>query len=69
MDAHRHKKKKKRFYLVILPTETGLILIPSSLCASSGLSDSFFARTWSSQRVFTKVVRPVPEAPIHNNKY
>lgn len=38
--------------------------MPSSLCASSGLSDSFFERTWASQRVFTKVVRPVPEAPI-----
>lgn len=58
------KKKQKKN----LPTETGLILIPSSLCASSGLSDSFFARTLSSQRVLTKVVRPVPEAPIFFNK-
>lgn len=53
------KKKKKKN----LPTATGLMLIPSSLCASSGLSHSFFTRTRSSQRVLTKVVRPVPEAP------
>lgn len=33
------------------------------MCAVSGLSETLWARTSDSQRVFTKVVRPVPEAP------
>jgi hypothetical protein len=33
------------------------------MCAVSGLSETLCARTSDSQRVFTKVVRPVPEAP------
>lgn len=48
-----------------LPTETGLIRIPSSLCASSGLSQIFLDNTFESQSVLTKVVRPVPEAPVY----
>lgn len=44
----------------------GLILIPSSMCAVSGLSDILCARTSDSQRVFTKVVRPVPDAPCND---
>jgi hypothetical protein len=37
--------------------------MPSSTCAVSGLSETLWDRTSDSQRVFTKVVRPVPEAP------
>jgi len=37
--------------------------MPSSTCAVSGLSEILWDRTSDSQRVFTKVVRPVPEAP------
>ena len=37
--------------------------MPSSSCAVSGLSHTLCANTSDSQRVFTKVVRPVPEAP------
>lgn len=39
------------------------MVIPSSLCASSGLSQIFFDKTLESQSVFTNVVRPVPDAP------
>lgn len=46
-----------------VPTLTGLILIPSSTCAVSGLSQTLCCRTSDSHRVFTNVVRPVPEAP------
>lgn len=46
-----------------VPTLTGLILIPSSVCAVSGLSQTLCCKTSDSQRVFTNVVRPVPEAP------
>lgn len=46
-----------------LPTLTGLIFIPSSMCAVSGLSHILWDRTSDSQRVLTKVVRPVPDAP------
>ena len=53
-------EKSSRFYL---PTLTGLIRIPSSICAHSGLSETLWANTSDSQRVLTKVVRPVPEAP------
>lgn len=51
-----------------LPTFTGLILIPSSTCAVPGLSEILWARTSDSHSVLTKVVRPVPEAPVemHN---
>ena len=45
------------------PTLTGLILMPSSTCAVSGSSEILWAKTSDSQRVLTKVVRPVPEAP------
>ena len=48
---------------IYLPTLTGLIRIPSSICAPSGLSATLWANTSDSQRVLTKVVRPVPEAP------
>jgi hypothetical protein len=44
-------------------TLTGLILIPSSMWALSGMSATLCVRTSLSQRVFTKVVRPEPEAP------
>ena len=37
--------------------------MPSSTCAVSGLSDILCESTPDSQRVLTKVVRPVPEAP------
>jgi hypothetical protein len=37
--------------------------MPSSTCAVSGLSEILCDRTSDSQRVFTNVVRPVPEAP------
>src|ERR1700676_2972408 len=37
--------------------------MPSSTCAVSGLSEILWAKTSDSQSVFTKVVRPVPEAP------
>lgn len=47
-----------------LPTFTGLILIPSSTCAVPGLSEILWARTSDSHSVLTKVVRPVPEAPV-----
>jgi hypothetical protein len=47
-----------------LPTVTGLMRIPSSLCSSSGLSHNFFDKTSLPQRVLTKVVRPVPDVPI-----
>jgi hypothetical protein len=40
------------------------MVIPSSLCASSGLSHTFFGNTLESQSVLTKVVRPVPDAPV-----
>ena len=53
-------EKASRIYL---PTLTGLIRIPSSICAPSGLSATLWANTSDSQRVLTKVVRPVPEAP------
>jgi len=53
-------EKASRIYL---PTLTGLIRIPSSICAPSGLSETLWANTSDSQRVLTKVVRPVPEAP------
>lgn len=46
-----------------IPTVMGLILTPSSRCAEDGSSDSLCVRTCWPQRVFTKVVRPVPEAP------
>jgi hypothetical protein len=42
---------------------TGLILMPSSTCAVSGSSEILWAKTSDSQRVLTKVVRPVPDAP------
>lgn len=45
------------------PTLAGFILIPASIWASSGLSMTLCARTSDSHSVFTKVVRPVPEAP------
>ena len=48
---------------IYLPTLTGLIRIPSSTCAPSGSSETLWANTSDSQRVLTKVVRPVPEAP------
>lgn len=41
-----------------------MILIPSSTCAVSGLSEILWTKTSCSQRVLTKVVRPVPEAPV-----
>jgi hypothetical protein len=41
----------------------GWILTPSSTCATVGSSDSLCSRTFLPQRVLTKVVRPVPEAP------
>ena len=45
------------------PTVTGLILMPSSMCAVSGLSQTLCGRISDSQSVFTNVVRPVPDAP------
>lgn len=52
-----------------VPTCTGLILIPSSSCDDSALSEILCARTSDPQRVFTNVVRPVPEAPFgHGEK-
>ena len=45
------------------PTWAGFILIPASTWASSGLSMTLCWRTSDSHSVFTKVVRPVPEAP------
>jgi hypothetical protein len=47
-----------------LPTLTGLILMASSACAVSGLSDILCANTSDSHSVLTKVVRPVPDAPV-----
>lgn len=58
------KRNDSSSRLIILPTDTGLIVIPSSLCASSGLSQTFFANTLELHNVLTKVVRPVPEAPV-----
>lgn len=37
--------------------------MPSSIWAVSGLSEILCGRTSDSQRVLTKVVRPVPDAP------
>src|SRR5258708_24794770 len=48
---------------VYVPTLTGLIRIPSSTWAVSGESETLWAKTSDSQRVLTKVVRPVPEEP------
>lgn len=45
------------------PTVAGFILMPASIWASSGLSMTLCWRTSDSHNVFTKVVRPVPEAP------
>lgn len=58
------RSKNNNIDLNSLPTETGLILMPASLWASSALSEIFLGRTPESQRVLTKVVRPVPEAPM-----
>jgi hypothetical protein len=49
--------------VVYSPTLTGLIRMPSSTWAVSGESETLCARTSDSQRVLTKVVRPVPEEP------
>lgn len=38
--------------------------MPSSTCAVSALSEILCGRTSDSQRVFTNVVRPVPDAPV-----
>ena len=46
------------------PTLAGFILIPASIWASSGFSMALCLRTSDSHNVFTKVVRPVPEAPL-----
>ena len=47
-----------------IPTLTGLIRMPSSTWAVSALSAILWDKTSDSQRVFTKVVRPVPDAPV-----
>ena len=52
-----------------LPTLTGLILMPSSMWAMSGLSETLWARTSLSQSVFTNVVRPVPDAPVRQGHH
>lgn len=51
------------------PTLTGLILTFSSAWALSGLSSILWFNTSDSQRVFTKVVRPFPEAPKDSCEY
>lgn len=38
--------------------------MPSSMCASSGLSHILVVKTFEPHNVLTNVVRPVPEAPI-----
>lgn len=62
----KYMRSTKRYQheLMDWPTLAGLILIPSSTCADSGLSQILWERTSASQSVFTKVVRPVPEAPV-----
>ena len=45
------------------PTFTGLMRMFCSTCAVAGSSETLCASTSDSQSVFTKVVRPVPEAP------
>ena len=52
----------------LIPTVAGLILIGCSICAVSGGSFSLCCNTSASQRVLTKVVRPVPDAPVHKGE-
>lgn len=58
--ATHHSREWTRY----VPTLTGLILIPSSKCACSGTTGCLCERTGLSQRVLTKVVRPVPDCPV-----
>ena len=50
------------------PTVTGLIRMPSSLCAVSGESRIFVTNILLLHSVFTKVERPIPDAPGQNRK-
>lgn len=45
----------------------GLIWIPGSTWAILGSTGAAWSRTLDSQRVLTKVVRPVPDVPIDCN--
>lgn len=50
-------------WILDAPMLTGLILMPSSTWAVSGLSLTLCSSTPVSHSVLTNVVRPVPEAP------
>ena len=59
---------KLRYRFQCSPTLTGLILIPSSTCAVSGLSEFLRGNTPDSHKVLTKVVLPDPEEPESDTK-
>lgn len=64
----RGVNQRKRFLVQALwtrdvPTVTGLMRIPVSMCACSGGTRCLCSRTGCSQSVLTKVVLPVPDWP------
>lgn len=63
LNARQARRIARRKHSAISPTFTGLMRMPSSMCAVSELSANLCGRTSESQSVFTNVVRPVPEAP------